>query len=132
MHIGEFAERAGLPRPTIRYYEQRGLLPEPARSAAGYRRYGEEDVLRVRFIRRAQELGFTLRQIRELLTLHGDPGAAAADVKALAERKLGEIERKIRDLQRMQAALQPLAEACDGEGSTHTCPILHALEGAPE
>ena len=124
----EAAERAGVNVQTLRYYERRGLVPEPPRRASGYREYEQEHVARIRFIKRAQELGFTLSEVEELLSLRTDPEADRHDVRARTLHKIQEIERKIADLSRMKDTLAVLAEACEGHGSTHDCPILHALE----
>jgi Hg(II)-responsive transcriptional regulator len=129
LKIGTVASRADVGVETIRFYERQGLIEEPPRTASGYRQYPEETISRLRFIRRAQELGFSLREIDELISLRLDPTANSADVKARAEEKVAEIEAKIRDLQRMKDALADLAEACSGEGSIRECPILEALDG---
>lgn len=127
---GEVAEQAGVNVQTVRYYERRGLLPEPPRLGSGYRQFRPEDVSRIRFIKRAQELGFTLREIEELLDLRAEPGATSGQVKRATEEKIVEVEAKIRDLQRIRDTLAHLAEACDGHGTTQECPILEALESA--
>lgn len=125
----ELAERAGVNLQTVRYYERRELIPEPPRTAAGYRQYSVDDVRRIRFIQRAQELGFTLSEIKELLALRAHPQAPTQGaVKQKTEEKIAEIEGKIRDLARMKLTLVELAAACDGEGIVSECPILEALE----
>jgi Hg(II)-responsive transcriptional regulator len=129
---GETAERAGVNVQTVRYYERRGLLPEPPRTSGGFRQYEPEHVDRIRFIKRAQELGFTLDEAGELLDLRATPEADRADVRAVAQEKQEEIRHKIRDLQRMQSTLDDLIAACEGHGSTDACPILNALEGPVE
>jgi len=113
----------------FRYYEKRGLLPRPSRTASGYRQYGPEHVARLRFIKRAQRLGFTLEEIRELLSLRAEPGAGA-DVRARTARKVEEIDARIRDLQRIHAKLAELHAACEHHGSPDDCLVLHALEDA--
>lgn len=129
MTRGEVAERAGVGRETVRYYEERSLIPEPRRSASGYRLYDESYVERIRFIGRAQELGFTLEKIKELLELRGGPEATCADVKAQAEAKIEDVEAKIRDLRRIRDALAALAKTCTGgTAPTTECPILDAME----
>ena len=128
MTRGEIARRTGVNIETVRYYEQRGLIPRPSRSASGYRTYTEDYVERILFIKRAQELGFTLQEIVELLSLRVDPEMDRGEVKQRAEAKLADIEEKIRTLQRMKRALTKLTAACDGCGSTNECPILEALE----
>lgn len=128
MKIGELASLAGVTVQTVRYYERRGLLGEPERRASGYREYGDAAVDRLRFIRRAQELGFTLAEIGELLVLRLDPGTTASAVKARASEKIDEIDRKIRDLTRIREALEHLAGRCrGGRGPTGDCPLLEAL-----
>ncbi len=124
---GELAQRTGVHAETIRYYEQRGLLPPPRRTAAGYRAYSETDVARLRFIKRAQELGFSLREIEELLTLEATPGASSGLVRQRALAKIAEIEARIRDLTRIRDTLRRLVAACDGKAPVEHCPILHAL-----
>ncbi|MGH9380203.1 MAG: heavy metal-responsive transcriptional regulator [Thermoanaerobaculia bacterium] len=128
--IGELAALTDVSVPTIRYYEQIGLLPEAARTASGYRRFPPEAARRLRFIRRAQQLGFSLDEIRELLELRATEGPAAdrAAVRARTEAKLAELEAKIADLEAMRKALRRLHRACCEGGTTSTCPILDALE----
>src|SRR5947208_17062014 len=131
--IGQVARQAGVGVETVRFYEREGLLEEPARRESGYRQYEEGAVFRLRFIRRAKELGFTLREIAELLALRDDPDASRADVRQRAEAKVADIEARIRDLQRMRDALSRLTAACHGEGpATDGCPILEALSGTDE
>src|SRR5690348_11902107 len=125
--IGEVARRAGIGVETVRFYEREGLLAEPARRASGYRQYGEDAVPRLRFIRRAKTLGFTLKEIAELLALRDDPDATRADVRRQAQSKVADIEAKVRDLQRMKEALLTLAATCHGDGPAGGCPILEAL-----
>ena len=125
---GEVAERTGVNIETVRYYEQRGLIPAPSRSPAGYRKYTDDYIERIRFIKRAQELGFTLKEIVELLSLRVDPDSDRADVKQRAEAKTADIEEKILDLQRMRNALIGLVATCDGCGPASDCPILDAME----
>jgi MerR family mercuric resistance operon transcriptional regulator len=126
--IGQVAREAGVNIQTIRYYERRGLLPEPSRAESGYRSYGEEAVRQIRFIRNAKELGFSLKEIGELLSLRLDPGGMSAAVKELAKEKLVDIQEKIDTLQRMRAALEGLIHACPGCGPVRECPILDALD----
>jgi len=127
--IGKLAAAEGIAAETLRYYERIGLLRPEARSAAGYRLYGEEARRRLRFIRRAQALGFTLSEIGELLALGDEPDASMAEVKALTAEKLADIERRIADLERMRAALHALHQRCPGHGPRHDCPILESLTG---
>jgi MerR family mercuric resistance operon transcriptional regulator len=115
----------------VRFYERQGLIPEPPRTASGYRQFPEETVARIAFIQRAQELGFSLREITELLELRLAPGACSADVQAQAVARLADVERRIQDLQRIRGSLRDLLGACrkgDGNGSY---PILEALEPGP-
>jgi MerR family copper efflux transcriptional regulator len=126
---GTAARRAGVGIDTIRYYEREGLLPEPQRRASGYRDYGPDVVERLRFIRRAKDLGFTLEDIRELLALSTDRKRGVKTVKQRAEARLSEVEQRIRELQRMRRGLKQLIEACPGHGSLEYCPILRALGG---
>lgn len=129
MTIGQVAERTDLGVETIRFYERQGLVPEPPRTAAGYRQYPPETVDRLRFIQRAKELGFSLREIQELLNLRLDGGACASDVRERAEAKVHDIEARIRDLERMRTALAELTAACTGQGGSGRCAILDALDG---
>lgn len=127
--IGAIALQAGIGIDTIRYYERAGLLPEPRRRASGYRDYGPDTVERLRFIRRAKDLGFTLDEIRELLALSNDRERGVESVKRRAETRLGEVERRIRELQRVKRGLRQLIDACPGRGALEQCPILRALGG---
>ncbi len=126
--IGKLAASAGVGRETLRYYERIGLLEEPPRSQAGYRRYPTETVGRLRFIRRAQELGFTLAEIAELLGLRVDEVAACHAVETRARAKLSTVEGKIADLRRIANALTRLVEKCEARQPTSDCPILEELE----
>lgn len=124
----QLAKAVGIGAETVRFYEQRGLLPEPPRGANGYRYYPAENVAVLRFIQRAKELGFTLDEVAELLSLRtGERG----DVKALAQRKVVELDNKLADLSRMREALNGLTQQCDGRGSTQGCPIIASLSGLP-
>ncbi len=126
--IGQLAKRADVGVETVRFYERKALLAEPDRRPSGYRQYDEEVVDRLRFIKRAKELGFTLNEIKELLSLRIDPSTTCADVKNRAEEKIGDIQAKIRSLQRMKKALVKVTKACSGRGGTSECPILDALD----
>lgn len=126
--IGQLAKQAHVNIETIRYYERRDLVPEPPRRESGYRQYSPDAVGRITFIKRAQELGFSLREIQELLSLRVDPGTPSADIKRRAEVKLADIDTKLRDLKGIKAALLKLTAACRGRGPTSECPILDALE----
>ena len=129
--IGTVARRAGVGVETIRFYEREGLLPEPPRTGAGYRKYPEETIERLRFIRRAKELGFSLAETEELIELRLAAGADRSTVKEVAERRLADIRSRIGSLLSMEKALARLTEACDGEGSVEGCSIIAALSGAP-
>lgn len=126
--IGQLAERAGVGVETVRFYERKGLLDEPARRASGYRQYGEDVVARLRFIRRAKELGFTLKEVADLLALRHDPAATRSDVRERMQGKVGDIEAKIRDLQNIKQALLELTATCKGRGPAEDCPILRAID----
>ena len=126
--IGQLAKRADVGVETVRFYERKGILAEPERKPSGYRQYGQEVIERLRFIRRAKELGFTLNEIKELLSLRLDPTTTCADVKSRAESKIDDIQDKIRTLQRMKKALVKVTKACSGRGGTDECPILEALD----
>lgn len=124
----EVAERADVNVQTVRYYERRGLIPEPPRTSAGYRQYRTDHVARIRFIKRAQELGFTLDEAHSLLELRATSTADSSDVRRVAKDKIEEVRTRIRDLMRIEEKLEELVAACDGEQPTEECPILHALE----
>lgn len=126
--IGSVAQRAGVGVETVRFYEREGLIEQPARPKHGYRSYPERVVAELRFIRRAQQLGFSLREIEELMALRLDPEANTADVRARADAKIAEIGAKVADLQRMRDALQLLTEMCEGRRPIGECPILEALD----
>jgi MerR family mercuric resistance operon transcriptional regulator len=126
--IGQLAKRAGVNLETIRYYERRSLLPDPSRRASGYRQYSLDAVARIRFIKRAQELGFSLTQIGELLSLRVDAQTACHEVRQLAEAKVIEIEQKLETLQRMKHILNDLLYNCNTRQPTNECPILAALD----
>jgi Cu(I)-responsive transcriptional regulator len=128
--IGKLARQVDLSVETLRYYERRGLIEPQQRSEAGYRLYQPDAVRRLRFIRRAQALGFSLDEIADLLALSGSPTASAGEVKQLTQAKIEDIERRIRDLERMRQALSGLAEHCPGHRTTTAdCPILSTLNG---
>ena len=129
--IGRMAEQAGVGIDTVRFYERRGLLPEPRRTAAGYRLYGEDSINRIRFVRRAKRLGFTLDEIENLLKLQ-DQGGRKSEVKEITTRKLQQIDAKIADLSRMRTVLKTLATECSGRGNVSSCPIIEAMSGNDE
>ncbi len=125
---GKLAGRSGVNIATIRYYENRGLLPRAPRTRSGYRVYDGDALRRLQFIRQAQALGFTLEEIGDLLSLRMQPGTTCSDIRMRAKEKIAAIENRIRDLQRIRKALSGLAAACHGDGPTSECPILEALE----
>jgi MerR family transcriptional regulator, copper efflux regulator len=126
--IGQVAERAGIGVETVRFYERKGLLDEPARGPSGYRQFDARIVARLRFIRRAKDLGFTLHEIKELLSLKLDPSTTCADVKDRALAKIAAIDAKVNALLQMKQSLVKLTKACRGKGATSDCPILDALD----
>lgn len=128
LKVGQLAEKAGVGIDTVRYYERAGLLPEPPRRPSGYREYPPQAVARLRFIRRAKALGFTLEEISGLLRL-SDHRADVKSIKRLAQTRLAEVERKLRELERVRDGLRQLIEACPGHGEPGACPILSALNG---
>ncbi len=128
LKVGEVAKRAAVNLQTIHFYEREGLLPKPPRTASNYRMYSEDAVRRVRFIKRAQELGFALRDIKELLSLRATPGSRCADIRQRATAKLRDIDEKIGTLQAMHKALTKLIGQCAGRRPITACPILQALD----
>jgi MerR family copper efflux transcriptional regulator len=126
--IGHLAKEAGVNLETVRFYERRGLLPKPPRSASGYRQFPAEAARRLRFIRRAQELGFSLSEIRELLSLRVSRTTTSAEIRARAEAKIADIEAKIRSLESMRKSLRKLTKVCAGCVPVAECPILESLE----
>ncbi len=131
MRIGEVAAEAGVNLETLRYYERRGLIQEPRRTEAGHRAYSRDTVRLIRFIKRAQELGFTLGEVQELLALRESRGRKRSDVRKLAAARLGDIEGKMRRLRAMRHALRTLLDSCACAGSRPECPILEALDDEP-
>ncbi|MGD2186653.1 MAG: heavy metal-responsive transcriptional regulator [Desulfobacterales bacterium] len=127
MTISQLAREAGVNLETIRYYERRGLIPEPPRNASGYRQYSQEDIARTKFIKRAQVLGFSLREILEILSLRMEPGKTCGDMKARVEAKIKHVEHKIADLRQIREALLNLVSKCTGKGPIGDCPILDTL-----
>ena len=126
---GEVARRAGVNRETVRYYEKRGLIPEPDRRRSGYRIFTGRHIEQIKFIKRAQELGFTLSEIKELLELRMDEDTPCSEIKQEAQQKYRDVVDKIDDLTRIKETLVDLIDACDQEGPIGECPILEALEG---
>lgn len=125
---GQLAEAVGIGVETVRYYERTGILPEPPRTAGGHRQYREADAERLRFVRRAQELGFTLSEIKGLLSLRVEPGVSCAGVASTADLVIDRIDGQIRHLRTMRQSLARLRACCATETPTGDCPILDALE----
>ncbi len=129
MNIGQLARQTDVPIDTIRYYERQGLLPQASRGANGYRQYGPDDTRRLRFVRRAKELGFTLEEIAGLLALSDGRGSDMAQVRAAAQEKVTLLQQRIDELTRVRDALAGLVQACPGHGALQNCPIMGALAG---
>jgi MerR family copper efflux transcriptional regulator len=127
MNIGQAAKHTGLSAKMIRYYESIDLLPHAGRSESGYRQYGTADLHRLAFIKRARELGFSLEEVGKLLALWQDKRRASADVKALAEEHIAELERKITEMSALRDTLLELANSCQGNDRPD-CPILRGIE----
>lgn len=130
--IGALARAAGVKVETIRFYERKGLLRRPAKPETGYRRYPPEDVDRVKFIKKAQGMGFTLREVGEMLRLEYDSELSCAEMSVLADGKIAEMDGKIRTLEAMRHALAEMVRQCPREGSLSLCPIWHRLEQREE
>lgn len=126
--IGKLAKQAGFGIETIRFYERQGLIEPPPRTDSNYRVYPAEEVARLRFIKRAKNLGFTLGEIKELLFIRHDPHATKADIKNRTLDKIKDVKQKISDLTRIKISLEHLASSCDGHGLLKDCPILEALD----
>lgn len=130
MNIGEASRQSGLPAKTIRYYEDTGLIAAPARAENGYRHYTETDVHKLRFVRHARGLGFSVDECSQLLSLYDDKDRQSADVKAIAQQHLTDIEEKIQELEKLRSTLHHLINHCHGDGRPD-CPILEGIaEGA--
>jgi MerR family transcriptional regulator, copper efflux regulator len=125
--IGGLAKQAGVNTETIRYYERQDLLPKRAPSLSGHRSFPPEAVERIGFIKQAQELGFSLKEIKELLDLRSAPGSTGSDVRQKVESKISEVRGKIKALQNLNKELAQLKEACDGASTIDDCPILKIL-----
>ena len=129
MTISKIAQEAGVGIETVRFYERKGLVDQPPKpSSGGFRVYPVETAGRIRFIRQAQELGFSLREIKELLSLRTDPATDCADVRERAQTKLNEVKRKITLMKGIQTALEQLIAACPGQGALQVCSIIDAIE----
>jgi MerR family mercuric resistance operon transcriptional regulator len=127
MRIGKLAKQVGITVEAIRYYEKQGLIEEPLRNESGYRNYPEETLQRIFFIKKSKELGFSLKEINELLHLRYEPGTTCGDVKRKAEEKIIAIDNRINSLQKMKNALSELTDACSENGPASSCPIIEAL-----
>ena len=128
MNIGAVGRATGLPPKTIRYYESIGLVQPAERSAGNYRRYGESEVMTLRFVERARRLGFTLKEVGELLALWRDRTRASADVRSLAQAQIRRLDLRLRELRSMRRTLEQLVEKCHGDDRPD-CPILDELAG---
>jgi Hg(II)-responsive transcriptional regulator len=126
--IGDLARQANVHVETLRYYERRGLIPKPDRTVSNYRVYSSENLRRVKFIKQAQGLGFSLKEIKRLLALRATPRARCADVRTYAAHKIEDIDEKIRSLARMRKTLEKLITECSGAGPATQCPILESLD----
>jgi len=129
MRIGRVAEQVGITVEAIRFYEKQGLIEAPGRNESGYREYPEDVVQHLFFMKRAKDLGFSLKEIKELMLLRYTPGTTCSEVKKQAERKIADIDRKMEDLQRMRKALVKLAASCPGQGPLSACPLVGAMGG---
>ncbi|MBE7487047.1 MerR family DNA-binding protein [bacterium] len=132
MTIGKLAKLCGVGVETVRFYEREGLIRQPERKPSGYRVYSEEAVRQIHFIRQAKELGFSLKEIGELLDLRLDGEKVCNEVRSLAEAKMADVEEKIRALERMRQTLGELVVACKNNKKTEPCPILRAIEKEEE
>ncbi len=127
MNIGQVASKSGIAPATVRYYEQRGLIPPVPRTSSGYRQYGKDAVNRLRFIKKAQQIGFSLEDIHELLELHRHDAAACPEVEARATQKISVITQRIEELTRMRRLLQKLVATCHASARTGDCALLADL-----
>jgi len=127
MKIGELSKKTDVSIDTVRYYEQRGLIPQATRTLSGYRQYSGNDITRLNFIVQEKELGFTLEEIGQLLAISSD-GQTCSQVKTVAQAKAEEIEARIHKLTHMRQTLLNLAEQCEKTGGVNPCPILNVLE----
>ncbi|SRR5258708_21258696 len=126
--IGALAKQAQVNLQTIRFYEREGLIAEPSRTASGYRMFSSDVVRRVRFVKHAQELGFSLAEIRELLALRVDAKTSCTEIRQRTQNKIADVQNKIRSLQAIEKALERLTAACHGNGPVSECPILESLD----
>lgn len=129
MTIGKLAKAAGVGVETVRFYERKGLIQKPAKRESGFRTYSNDEVARIRFIRRAQELGFTLREVKDLIELQSKKRMTGSQVQKKADQKISEVQKKIADLKRMEASLRKLSRVCgDGEQAIKECRFLDCFE----
>ena len=128
LKIGVVAKQSGVNLQTVHYYERRGLVPRPPRSASNYRLYPPRTVRRIRFIKHAQDLGFTLKEVQELLRLRATAGSRCGDVLERAKAKIQDIDEKVRSLRSMRKALARLTDECRGQAPISDCPILESLQ----
>jgi Zn(II)-responsive transcriptional regulator len=126
--IGQVAKQSGVSVETVRYYEKEGLLEVPERKESGYRQFKGDAIARLSFIQQAKKLGFSLKEIGELLSIKSDANTVCNDVKQLSQEKLVNIENKIKMLQRMRKSLKKLIDVCPGQAPINDCPILDALQ----
>jgi len=131
MTIGKIAKQAGVGVETVRFYERKGLIKQPKKKASdGFRTYSEDEARKIRFIKRAQELGFTLKEVKDLLDLNSNPKATCEDVRVLAEEKINEIDQKIKDLNRMKSSVRQLEKACsESRSAVACCRIIDCFDG---
>ena len=126
--ISELAKKVNVNKETIRYYERKGLIPNPPRNDSGHRQYSEIDIKRTEFIKRTQSLGFSLKEINDLLMLKIEPGTTCKDIQKIVKLKISDIDKKIKDLKEIKNTLNKLAGRCTGRGPVGECPILDELE----
>ena len=131
--ISKVAREAGVNLETVRFYENQGLLPKTGRTSSGYRIFSEESVTRLKFIKRSQQLGFSLKEIKDLLDLQVKAGVSCTDVRLKAQKKIQDVDEKIHHLQAIRKALEQITATCSGRGPLSGCSILHSLnEGESE
>ena len=130
MRIGKIAQQVGITVEAIRFYEKQGLVKPPGRNESGYRDYPDDAVEYVLFIKRAKELGFSLKEIKELMVLQSTPGTSCSEIKKQAEAKIADIDRKVKDLLRIKKALIERVSACPGQGPLSGCPIIGSAHSA--
>lgn len=128
LSIGKVSKLSGVSIETIRFYETKGLVHEPSRRESGYRQYQSDVLTRLRFIKKAQDLGFSLSEIKQLLMLEMNPKTTRTEIKSIAQEKILHIQNKIKDLQQMQKTLLTLTDQCNGKGKIQGCPILEAFK----